>query len=79
MSEVGVKMEPGTSEEPVGPEDALGSGLKRGDYTGRQDGAQHFEGGEEQTDRPEEIGETKGKKGGVDSPTKKEQEDEEAP
>jgi hypothetical protein len=29
----GVKMLPGDPSEPVGPEDALGSGQKRGDYT----------------------------------------------
>lgn len=71
----GVEMVPGTVAEEVGPEDALGEGLKRGDYTERQDGQSHFSGDVEQTDLPEEIGDTLGKKGGVDSRTKKEQEE----
>lgn len=39
----GVPMVPGHPDEPVGPEDALGAGPKRGDYSDRQDGSQHFE------------------------------------
>jgi hypothetical protein len=77
MSDEGVEMVPGTKPEPTGPEDALGSGLKRGGYEDRQDGAAHFEGGEEQNPRVEEVGDTLGNKGGVDSITKKEQEEEE--
>lgn len=41
--DLGVPMLEGAAGEPVGPEDALGSGIKRGDYTDRQDGAQHYE------------------------------------
>lgn len=33
--DAGVPMLPGSPEEPIGPEDALGIGPKRGDYTGR--------------------------------------------
>lgn len=33
--DLGVPMLPGDPSEPVGPEDALGVGPKRGDYTGR--------------------------------------------
>ena len=80
MGEFGVDVEPTTVPgEKQGPEDAMGKGLKRGDYTGRQDGAEHFEGGDDQNARVEEIGDTKGKKGGVDSQTEAEREEEEAP
>lgn len=34
-TDVGVPMLPGDPKEPQGPEDALGEGPKRGDYTGR--------------------------------------------
>jgi hypothetical protein len=34
-ADLGVPMLPGDGSEPVGPEDALGAGPKRGDYTGR--------------------------------------------
>ena len=34
--DLGVDMLPGDRSEPVGPEDALGSGDKRGDYAPRQ-------------------------------------------
>jgi hypothetical protein len=33
--DMGVPMLPGSPDEPVGPEDALGEGPKRGDYSGR--------------------------------------------
>lgn len=33
--DLGVPMLPGSPDEPVGPEDALGEGPKRGDYTDR--------------------------------------------
>jgi hypothetical protein len=33
--DMGVPMLPGKGDEPVGPEDALGEGPKRGDYSGR--------------------------------------------
>jgi hypothetical protein len=62
--------------EPVGPEDALGQGPKRGDYTGRigpdsynphesvrqEDGTVKLV---PQRPRAEEIGDTPGEKGGV--------------
>lgn len=35
VTDLGVPMLPGDSNEPQGPEDALGAGPKRGDYTGR--------------------------------------------
>ena len=34
-TDLGVPMLPGDGSEPQGPEDALGSGPKRGDYSGR--------------------------------------------
>lgn len=34
--DLGVPMLAGDPSEPVGPEDALGGGAKRGDYSGRQ-------------------------------------------
>jgi hypothetical protein len=34
-TDLGVPMLPGDGTEPVGPEDALGPGPKRGDYSGR--------------------------------------------
>ena len=34
-NDLGVPMVQGSGDEPVGPEDALGAGPKRGDYTGR--------------------------------------------
>lgn len=40
--DLGVPMLAGDVSEPVGPEDALGSGKKRGDYSGRQDVADHY-------------------------------------
>jgi hypothetical protein len=64
----GPPMVPGTKPEPQGPEDALGKGPTRGDYRDRLgDTAAHFEGGEHQNPRTEEIGDTKGKKGGVET------------
>lgn len=35
VTDLGVPMLPGSPDEPQGPEDALGPGPKRGDYTGR--------------------------------------------
>lgn len=35
VTDLGVPMRPGRADEPVGPEDALGEGKKRGDYRGR--------------------------------------------
>lgn len=80
-TDVGVPMLQGSGDEPVGPEDALGPGPKRGDYTGRI-GPSNYQPtqtvrvpdakpGEPHTvvvaQRPnaEEIGEVEGEKGGV--------------
>jgi hypothetical protein len=41
--DLGVPMLQGSPEEPTGPEDALGQGPKRGDYSERQDTTAHFE------------------------------------
>lgn len=59
---------PGTEPEPQGPEDALGPGKTRGDYSGRLgDTADHFEGGKHQNPRVDQVGDTEGKKGGVET------------
>jgi hypothetical protein len=77
--DMGVPMLAGDPSEPVGPEDATGPGPKRGDYRKRLGTSEIFEvvpnpdakEGEPQTktvdlrERAEEIGEVKGKKGGV--------------
>ncbi len=42
-TEVGVEMLPGDPREPVGPEDALGPGPKRGRYADRLDGGPSVE------------------------------------
>ena len=39
----GVPMIEGSPDEPVGPEDAAGHGVKRGDYSDRGDGSQHYQ------------------------------------
>ncbi len=39
-SDLGVPMRPGDPKESVGPEDALGAGPKRGDYSRRVGGAE---------------------------------------
>lgn len=80
--DLGVPMLPGAPSEPQGPEDALGEGPKRGDYTDRQpENTRHYEAvvvpdageGEpttrlvEQNPRVEDIGEAEGLKGGVDT------------
>lgn len=79
--DMGVPMLPGSAKEPVGPEDALGVGAKRGDYTDRvgpsnyqpheivvdDDGTGHVE---PQRPRTADIGEVEGRKGGVDSADK---------
>lgn len=41
-SDVGVPMVEGRPDEPQGPEDAAGVGIKRGDYSDRGDGQRHF-------------------------------------
>ena len=74
--DAGVPMVETSGPEPVGPEDALGSGPKRGDYTNRigpdsynphesvlqEDGTVKLV---PQRPRAEEIGDTPGEKGGV--------------
>jgi hypothetical protein len=80
--ETGVKMLPGDPSEPVGPEDALGEGPKRGDYRDVMRLEAPHEArpltditpGEEpnreivpQKERVEQVGDAKGKKGGVDT------------
>ncbi len=67
-NDLGVPMLPGKGE-PVGPEDALGVGPKRGDYTERLGGSTYLphEGSEPQKPRAAEIGDVEGRKGGVDT------------
>jgi hypothetical protein len=75
-SDLGVPMLAGDPSEPVGPEDALGVGPKRGDYTGRIGPANYHpheavraEDGtvvqQAQRPRAEDIGEEAGVKGGT--------------
>ena len=82
-TDLGVPMLPGDPSEPQGPEDALGVGPKRGDYTGRigpsdynpsqtrtVENAKPGEATvrvEAQRPRAEDIGDAKGQKGGVDT------------
>jgi len=76
-TDLGVPMLPGSESEPVGPEDALGRGAKRGDYTGRigpsnyQPHESRIEDGkvvvEAQRPRADDIGDVPGKKGGVET------------
>jgi hypothetical protein len=82
-TDVGVPMLPGSPDEPVGPEDALGEGPTRGDYRDRIGGPDYHpheavanpdaEDGEPavkvvpQRPRAEEIGDVPGKKGGVET------------
>lgn len=40
-TDMGVPMLPGDPSEPVGPEDALGAGPKRGDYSNRLGGSEY--------------------------------------
>jgi hypothetical protein len=76
-NDLGVPMLAGDPSEPTGPEDALGEGPKRGDYTDRigpsnyhphtasvVDGKTQLEA---QRPRAAEVGEVAGRKGGVDS------------
>jgi hypothetical protein len=79
--DAGVPMLQGDASEPQGPEDALGPGKKRGDYRGRIGDSNYSphvavsipdaKPGEphtrlvSQAERVEEIGDEKGKKGGV--------------
>ena len=71
-TDLGVPMTQGSPDEPVGPEDALGPGPKRGDYRDRIVGEPHeariVDGRvvmEPQRPRAEEIGDEEGVKGGV--------------
>jgi len=82
-TDMGVPMLPGSPDEPQGPEDALGPGPKRGDYSGRvgpSDYQPHqvvpvpdAKPGEPtvrvvaQRSQAEEQGEEAGKKGGVET------------
>lgn len=82
-TDVGVPMLPGSPDEPQGPEDALGIGPKRGDYTDRIGPAGYnptqtrtvadAKPGEPtvrveaQRPRAEDIGDAEGLKGGVDT------------
>lgn len=82
-TDVGVPMLQGDPSERQGPEDALGVGPKRGDYTerlARRDSAPHETrpvadakpgeptvANEAQAPRAEDIGDAKGLKGGVDT------------
>lgn len=81
--DAGVPMLPGDASEPVGPEDALGVGPKRGDYTDRvgPSGYQPHQSVpvsdpkpgeplarlEPQRPRAQEIADVKGLKGGVET------------
>lgn len=82
-TDVGVPMLAGSPDEPVGPEDALGVGPKRGDYTGRI-GPENYHPHEvvavpdakegeptarvvAQRPRAADIGDEAGKKGGVET------------
>lgn len=68
-NDLGVPMLPGSPDEPVGPEDALGTGPKRGDYSNRigGDGYHPHEGSEPQRPRVADIGDDEGRKGGVET------------
>lgn len=82
-TDLGVPMLPGSPDEPQGPEDALGPGPKRGDYTGRigPEGYHPHEivpnpdagegeptvRAEAQRPRAEQRGDESGKKGGVET------------
>lgn len=77
-TDLGVPMLPGDGSEPVGPEDALGPGPKRGDYSQRLGDAFYRphqvtrdDNGEvvviDQAPLASEQGEEKGLKGGVDT------------
>lgn len=79
VTDLGVPMLPGDPSEPQGPEDALGVGPKRGDYRDRLGGVQSYQvvpvpdakpgeptvRVEHQNPRAADIGDDKGKKGGV--------------
>jgi hypothetical protein len=68
-TDLGVPMLPGAPNEKQGPEDALGPGLKRGDYSQRLGGSAYnpHESAIPQQPRVVEIGDEAGKKGGVET------------
>ena len=68
-TDLGVPMLQGDPSEPVGPEDALGDGPKRGDYSGRLGGSDYdpHRGAEAQRPKASDRGDEKGRKGGVDT------------
>ena len=65
--DLGVPMLPSKGDEPTGPEDALGIGPKRGDYTGRVGESTYHPhaGSEPQRGHADAIGDVPGEKGGV--------------
>lgn len=67
--DLGVPMLPGSPDEPQGPEDALGEGKKRGDYSQRIGDSNYHphDGSQAQRPRTDEVGDEKGKKGGVET------------
>ncbi|MDQ3747973.1 MAG: hypothetical protein M3367_02995 [Acidobacteriota bacterium] len=83
VTDMGVPMLQGDGSEPQGPEDALGQGLKRGDYRNRIGGSSYqphevvpnkdAQPGEPtvkvvaQRPRAQDIGDEAGKKGGVET------------
>jgi pyruvate/2-oxoglutarate dehydrogenase complex dihydrolipoamide acyltransferase (E2) component len=76
-ADLGVSMLPGSADEPVGPEDALGAGPKRGDYSDRVGPSDYNphevvagdDGVEVNAQRPRasEQGDEAGAKGGVET------------
>lgn len=74
-TDVGVPMLQGSPDEPVGPEDALGRGPKRGDYSDRVPGrptqVERDSDGNvrvvDQRPRASERGDESGRKGGVET------------
>ena len=68
-ADLGVPMLAGSPDEPQGPEDALGPGPKRGDYTDRIGGQDYHPhvGGVPQRPFAEERGDVEAKKGGVET------------
>lgn len=68
-TDLGVPMLPGDPSEPQGPEDALGDGPKRGDYSERVGESNYHPhaGAEAQKPKAENRGDEKGRKGGVET------------
>jgi hypothetical protein len=67
--DLGVPMLAGQPDEPIGPEDALGAGPKRGDYSDRIGPATYHPHTGTTPQRPnvEDIGDAPSLKGGVDT------------